>query len=147
MKKAVRLLLILLLALTVNGCDVWDDIFDDDDDNEEVTLAVEETAAPQASTGTASAQTASTSAATSGSEHASYFGTTNGGLPTWYFSKSMGSYPKPMTINLPGCGSATVMDNHRWVGFGCVLKQSEVPSRGMGLICTGCVPKGPYVTW
>lgn len=162
MKKAVRLLLILFLALSLNGCDTWDDWFgDDDDDDDEVTVAVESTAAKTTSSATTAstassddsttavaATTAVATAGTSGSETATWFGTTNNGLPTWYFSKPMGAYPSVFTIQLPACGTATVNNNgHRWTGLGCILKQSEVASRGMGLICTGCWPKSGTVSW
>jgi len=156
MKKAVRLLLILFLALSLNGCDTWDDWFGDDDDDDETVDVIETTAAQDTSSDTASVKTTSTDAtatattsdSSSGSETAVYFGTTNGGLPTWYFSNHMSTYPTSFTLTLKGCGSATVDNNgHRWTGLGCILKQSEVYGRGMGLICTGCSPSNAKASW
>ncbi len=155
MKKAVKLLLILFLALSLNGCDTWDDWFgDDDDDDDDVvtttTTTTTDTAA--AKTTTASSDTASTTAAStttsSGTVYATYFGKTNGGLPTWYFGGNMSDYPTTFTLTIDGCGSSSVSNNgHRWTGLGCVLKQSEVSGRGMGLICTACGPAKAYINW
>lgn len=56
MKKAGRLLLVLFLLLSLNGCDTWDDWFDDDDDDdttvEETTTTTDTTATTDTTTTT-----------------------------------------------------------------------------------------------
>lgn len=133
MKKAVRLFLVLFLVVSLNGCDDWDDWFGSDDDDDTTTTS----------------DTTSGTTSGSGTEYATYFGPTNGGRPTFYFSKSMSDYPTTFTLTVENCLSATAVSNngHRWEGGGWVLKQSEVPSRGMGLIGSGCYSTQAYITW
>lgn len=68
-------------------------------------------------------------------EVADYFGLTNGGRPTFYFSQVMSAYPAQFQVVVVGCASVTVINNNsRFEGGGLVIKQSEVSGRGMGVI-------------
>lgn len=82
-------------------------------------------------------------------EVASYFGVTNGGRPTFYFSQLMSAYPSSFTIDVEGCARVLVSnDGVRFEGGGLVVKQSEVPGRGMGVIALpSCTSSRCYLTY
>lgn len=68
-----------------------------------------------------------------------WFGRYNGGRGTWYGKKNMNQYPSRFYLTVPGCLPKTLIQNNgsRWAPDGqggWVLKQSEVPGRGMGVI-------------
>jgi len=148
MKKAVRLLLVLFLVLSLNGCDEWDDWFGDDDDDDTTVTTTDTTTDTTTVTDTTADDTTDDTTESSGTEYATYFGLTNGGMPTFYFSKNMSEYPTSFTLVIDGCLTAEVDNNgHRWTGGGWILKQSEVFGRGMGLIGSDCSPGAAHISW
>lgn len=79
-------------------------------------------------------------------EKGDYFGPTNGGLSTFYFENKMPRYPSAFLMTAKGCFNDVKVDNNgsRFEYFNAsgakvaVLKQSEVQTRGMGLILLSC---------
>ncbi len=71
-------------------------------------------------------------------QRARYHGLTNGGRPTFYFDRNMGTYPARFTVTVVGCATVEVPNNngHRHEGGGLVIKQSEVAGRGMAVVAT-----------
>ena len=148
MKKALKLSLLLLLVLSLASCDwPWED--DDDEpaanagagvivSDQEAAAAVNsaaqevEQAAAQVTQAAAEEQTVSTNQGIT--ENGQYRGRTNGNRPTWYFSKTMSRYPSTFKFS-DGCSSFTVKNNgHRFTTGGYVIKQSDVPGRGMAAL-------------
>lgn len=83
-------------------------------------------------------------------ENAMYRGLTNGDRPTWYFSKTMASYPKVFKVVAEGCTSEVVTNNGtRYEGDnGLIVKQSDVAGRGMAmLVKKGCGNGKAYVVY
>ena len=70
------------------------------------------------------------------SEKGKYHGRTNGGRPTWYFSRNMGSYPSTFKVNLANCATFDVVNNNgkRFTYGAYIVKQSHVSGRGMALL-------------
>lgn len=140
MKKVFKLSPLLLLTLTLSSCD-W---FSSDDD-----------VSSSGGTGSAQVTTPGTSggSASQGSrtENASWYNYTNGGRPTWYFSKSIYSYPSTFYLDVFGCKEnvKVTIRNGRWEAAGrtYVLKQSEW--RGtMGLIApSSCSSKSARIRY
>ena len=67
-------------------------------------------------------------------EEAIWWGFFNGGRPTYYFQHFMDDYPATFTLTKVGCETVTVVNNgHRFETSNLILKQSDVPGRGMAL--------------
>ena len=159
MKKALKLSLLLLVVLSLSSCDwPWEDD-DDDVDASAGSAAVQtggtnvgtqqpaaKTTAATTSTTTAKTTTTQTTASKGVTEYGRYVGRTNPNRPTWYFSKTMSRYPSTFTFS-SGCGTFTVRNNgHRWEGGGHIVKQSDVPGRGMAALAPGsCGSNKAYV--
>jgi hypothetical protein len=73
---------------------------------------------------------------TSTKEMGDYIGKTNGGMPTFYFSRNMSQYPEKLFLTVKNVLPRTEIQNNgvRWDNGNVVLKQSEVSGRGMGLV-------------
>jgi len=74
-------------------------------------------------------------------EDGRYVGRHNGNRPTWYFSKNMRDYPQQFTVVVDGCVTVEVTSNNgtRFVSGTTIVKQSDVPGRGMAVIASaGC---------
>ena len=73
---------------------------------------------------------------TSRTEQGKYHGRHNGNRPTWYLSKKMSSYPAKFMVTIDGCGTTKVTSNNgrRFTSGGVVVKQSDVPGRGMAIV-------------
>jgi len=77
-------------------------------------------------------------------EEGLYWGRHNGNRPTWYFSKPMRDYPQQFTVVIEGCATVAVTSNNgtRFVEGATIIKQSDVPGRGMAVIgSAGCYSK------
>lgn len=85
---------------------------------------------------TSAANAAETAKATPRSEKGKYHGRTNGGRPTWYFSRSMGSYPSNFKVSVANCATFEVKNNNgtRFTYGAYIVKQSHVSGRGMALL-------------
>ncbi len=146
MKKALKLSLLLLLVLSLASCDwPWDDddddvnanagggeiVSDSNDTNQAAAAAAPTTTTAEKPAEAAAQETASNQGIT---ENGRYVGRTNGNRPTWYFSKTMSRYPSTFKFS-DGCSSFTVKNNgHRFTTGAYVIKQSDVPGRGMAAL-------------
>lgn len=73
-----------------------------------------------------------------------YHGRYNGDRPTWYAHHNMGGFPQHFIIDIEGCKKLEVSSHNakRWEHGGYILKQSDVPGRGMALVAPkGCKSK------
>ena len=148
MKKALKLSLLLALTLSLSSCD-WP--WEDDDEDVAVSSGTENAAAtytaPSTTEATASQETATEEATAAAEEEeeaaktgvtetGTYWGRHNGNRPTFYFWKSMSSYPSTFQVSISGCISNwTVKNNgHRYEGGGYLAKQSDVPGRGLVVV-------------
>ncbi len=87
---------------------------------------------------------------TSGTEQGLYWGRHNGNRPTWYYSKSMSKYPQQFTVVIEGCATVEVTSNNgsRFVSGSTIVKQSDVPGRGMAVIgSAGCYSRKSYINF
>ncbi len=87
---------------------------------------------------------------TSGTEEGLYWGRYNGNRPTWYYSKTMASYPQQFTVVIEGCATVEVTSNNgiRFESGATIIKQSDVPGRGMAVIgSAGCYSKRSYINY
>jgi hypothetical protein len=148
MKKVGRILLVLFLVLSLNGCDSWDDWFDGESDSSSDTLTIDDAIVAEEEANDVTITTLSDDSGLDSPSYADYFGLTNGGRPTFYWYIDMAAFPATFTLEIPGCLSATVENNGvRWEGYGWILKQSHVIGRGMALIGSGCYATEAYVWW
>lgn len=88
--------------------------------------------------------------ATSGIDYGRYVGRTNGNRPTWYFPRNMRDYPKQFTLVIDGCATVEVTSNngHRYVSGSTIIKQSDVPGRGMAVLTSaGCYARTSHVNY
>ena len=79
-----------------------------------------------------------------------YHGRHNGNRPTWYFPRNMSSYPSKFKVSIPGCSSFEVRNNNgrRYVNGGYIVKQSDVPGRGLALVApAGCSSRSASITF
>lgn len=79
-----------------------------------------------------------------------YVGRTNGGRPTWYFPRNMRDYPQQFTLVIDGCTTVEVTNNngHRYVSGSTIIKQSDVPGRGMAVLTSaGCGSRTSHVNY
>lgn len=79
-----------------------------------------------------------------------YWGRHNGNRPTWYFPKSMGSYPQQFTMVIDGCATVNVTNNNgsRFVEGSTIVKQSDVPGRGLAVVgSAGCYSRTAYILY
>jgi len=101
-------------------------------------------------TAPASAAAPAPAAASSGREKGVYHGRFNGNRPTWYLGKTMGRYPQQFTVVIDGCGSIQVTSNngHRFSSGSIVVKQSDVPGRGMAVVGSpACGSRSCYIEY
>jgi hypothetical protein len=67
-------------------------------------------------------------------EEGIWWGWHNGGRPTFYFRHLMMDYPPTFRLVQAGCEDVTVINNgHRFTTKYIIVKQSDVPGRGMAL--------------
>jgi len=88
--------------------------------------------------------------ATSGTEQGLYWGRHNGNRPTWYYSKAMARYPQQFTVVIEGCATVDVTSNNgrRFVSGSTIVKQSDVPGRGMAVIgSAGCYSRKSHINY
>lgn len=80
-----------------------------------------------------------------------YHGLTNGERPTFYFQKTMSGYPSTFTLVVPTCTDGITVTNNgtRYEGQGWILKQSDVPNRGMAVIPSraGCKATTAHIVY
>ena len=164
--------------LLLGGCSEWEDLVDSisgsDDDDEVAAVSqpadtTNQTTAPAGTTVPPSSTTPSTSNTTpptsstspssstsedddepDSKESGSYSGRYNGDRPTWYFSKSMKSYPSTFYITISGCVSDLKVKNNgsRWEGSGVIAKQSDVSGRGLAVVgASSCKSSSAYIEY
>ncbi len=82
-------------------------------------------------------------------ENGKYHGRHNGDRPTWYFDKNLKDYPSEFHLNIEGCCSYFVLHNGvRWETDGYIVKQSDVPGRGMAIVAPAfCKSKIATITY
>lgn len=83
-------------------------------------------------------------------EDGSYHGRYNGDRPTWYYSKTMSSYPETFKVVIEGCSEITVTSNNgvRYESGGVTVKQSDVSGRGMAVIgASSCGSRSSYIIY
>ncbi len=86
----------------------------------------------------------------SGTEYGVYWGRFNGNRPTWYYSKTMAEYPQQFTVVIEGCATVEVTSNDgiRFESGDTIIKQSDVPGRGMAVIgSAACYSKTSYINY
>jgi len=81
-----------------------------------------------------------------------YWGRHNGDRPTWYgnpITKRMDKYPSVLRVIVPGCLDTTIThDGRRKVEGGLIVKQSDVPGRGLAVIySSSCKSKKAYLDY
>lgn len=106
------------------------------------------TAQTDEATTAAAAQTAE--ATGTRTDKGKYHGRTNGGRPTWYFPKNMGSYPSTFTVTIANCKKFQVTNNNgkRFETGLYLVKQSHVSGRGMALLAPShCSSRVASVTY
>jgi len=83
-------------------------------------------------------------------ENGSYLGRYNGDRPTWYLSKVMSAYPTTLSFTVKGCIADKQITNNgtRWEAGGYIVKQSDVPLRGMAIVApASCKSKIAWVEY
>lgn len=91
-----------------------------------------------------------TTTSDSGTEEGTYWGRFNGNRPTWYYSKTMAEYPQQFTVVIEGCVIVEVTNNNgiRFESGDTIVKQSDVPGRGMAVIgAASCYSKTSYINY
>lgn len=64
-----------------------------------------------------------------------YWGRHNGNRPHWYSFKPSSQFPKAIRIIVDGCSEFDINYNKtRWEGNGWIVKESEVPGRGLTVV-------------
>ena len=65
-----------------------------------------------------------------------YHGRHNGDRATWYAKKELKNYPQTFVIEIPGCMTFSVNehDGKRIEHGGYIIKQSDVPGRGLAVV-------------
>ncbi len=85
-----------------------------------------------------------------GIDNGRYVGRTNGNRPTWYFPRNMRDYPQQFTLVIDGCATVEVTSNNgrRFVSGATIIKQSDVPGRGMAVLTSpGCYSRTSHVNY
>ncbi|AGF77050.1 hypothetical protein UWK_00467 [Desulfocapsa sulfexigens DSM 10523] len=127
MKRVLTLSFLLIFMLAFTGCS------DNDDDS---------------STATNSA-TGSGVAIPSSSEDGLYWGRHNGNRPHWYYSMAMRDYPNDFYLTVQGCTTRLAVNRNGTTRVelgGYLLKQSDVPGRGMVVLGpSSCYSRVSYI--